>query len=237
LLTTLSPVRERARGYRHGWQVVVFGVGAVSSGLVLGAALLGLSIAGQRIGVPPSAAPVALALASVVDLRASANWVMVRRQLNEALMYSVRPWAYCLAYGIQLGALYATYYTTAAILALPLVAASSPPGPYLLASGVLVGLIRMLHFAFSILLTDLERVRRTAAVLVALRRPTRVVGGLLVLALAISSAATLGASALATAAAVCLAGLLVGRAPSRARLPTRARRWRLQRSLGPVSRL
>ncbi len=116
MLTSISPLGERARGNRWSltitWLVMGTLVGGASLGAVLGAAGRALPVTldeNWRLS--------ALALAGL----AAAAWDLkvrrfpIRRQVNEDWLSAFRPWVYGWGYGLQLGAAVVTAVNTALI--------------------------------------------------------------------------------------------------------------------------
>ena len=136
MLTSISPLGERARGNRWSltvtWLVMGTLVGGASLGAVLGA--LGRSL---PVTLDESWRLSALALAGI----AAAVWDLkvrrfpVRRQVNEDWLSAFRPWVYGLGYGLQLGAAVVTAVNTA-LIPMFMLAALLTRDP---ASGLLIG--------------------------------------------------------------------------------------------------
>ena len=116
MLTSISPLGERARGNRWTVTVAWLTVGAALGGSALGAVLglLGGVLGGSpddswRLGVLAMGA----AAAAVWDL--SGRRFPGRRQVNEDWLTSLRPWVYAMGFGAQLGAALATVVNTALV--------------------------------------------------------------------------------------------------------------------------
>lgn len=140
MLTSISPLGERARGNRWG-RTATFYVG----GSVLGGAALGglLGAVGQVL-----LAPLPLLAAAVLLVCALADLVGLmprgRRQVDEDWLTRYRGWVYGSGFGFQLGLGVVTIVTSAAtyaVLALALLAGSFGIG---LAIGATFGLVRAL---------------------------------------------------------------------------------------------
>ena len=116
MLTSISPLGERARGNRWPATVAWLTAGAVAGGSALGAALgaLGRAVPG---GANDGWRLVALAAAGA----GAAAWDLagrrfpVRRQVNEDWLSSYRAWVYGMGFGAQLGAAPATVVSTALV--------------------------------------------------------------------------------------------------------------------------
>ncbi|MFQ5557867.1 MAG: hypothetical protein ACE5GB_10235 [Acidimicrobiales bacterium] len=122
MLTSISPLGERARGHRWGSTVAWLCAGGLLGGaLTMGAvAAAGAALPGR---VDSPARLVVLAVAAV----AAGVWDLGggrfpgRRQVNEDWMVDYRSWVYGLGFGVQLGAGVMTMVTTALVPLLLLV--------------------------------------------------------------------------------------------------------------------
>ena len=116
MLTSISPLGERARGNRWWLTVSWLALGAVLGGAAVGVALgaLGQALAGS---LDDGVRLVLLAGACV----AAAAWDMSgrqlpgRRQVNEDWLVAYRSWVYGAGFGLQLGAAVATVVNTALV--------------------------------------------------------------------------------------------------------------------------
>ena len=116
MLTSISPLGERARGNRWSVTVSWLGLGAVVGGAVLGAALgaLGqISVAGVAGNVRLVLLALACAGAAAWDL--SGKRLPGHRQVNEDWLVAYRSWVYGAGFGVQLGAAVATVVNTALV--------------------------------------------------------------------------------------------------------------------------
>ncbi len=116
MLTSISPLGERARGNRWWLTVWWLALGAVLGGAAVGAALgaLGQALAGSvgdrvRLVVLAGAGLVAAAW----DI--SGRRLPGRRQVNEDWLVAYRSWVYGTGFGLQLGAAVATVVNTALV--------------------------------------------------------------------------------------------------------------------------
>src|ERR1700741_2580906 len=156
MLSTVTPVAERARGHRYWVTASWFLVGAA-----LGGATLGLLAAGLALFAPASAAlgAVVVAIALASDARLFGFRLPGHtRQVNENWLADFRPWVYGLGFGWQIGVGLATYIMTAAVYAMVFVAALT--GNPLLAFELmtLFGFVRGLAVFLGARLTDPSRV-------------------------------------------------------------------------------
>ena len=116
MLTSISPLGERARGNRWSVTVLWLALGAVAGGAAVGAALgaLGqISVAGVDSNVRLVLLTVACAGAAAWDL--SGRRLPGRRQVNEDWLVAYRSWVYGAGFGVQLGAAVATVVNTALV--------------------------------------------------------------------------------------------------------------------------
>ncbi len=116
MLTSISPLGERARGNRWAVTVVWLGLGALAGGAALGAGLGALG----RASVAVADSEVRLILLAVA-CGAAAAWDLSgrrfagRRQVNEDWLVAYRSWVYGAGFGLQLGAAVATVVNTALV--------------------------------------------------------------------------------------------------------------------------
>ena len=116
MLTSISPLGERARGNRWSVTVLWLGLGAVVGGAAVGAALGALgqvSVAGVDSNVRLVLLAVACIGAAAWDL--SGRRLPGRRQVNEDWLVAYRSWVYGAGFGVQLGAAVATVVNTALV--------------------------------------------------------------------------------------------------------------------------
>lgn len=218
MLSTVTPMAERARGRRWWLTVCWFVAGALAGGLALGA-LAGL---GALVVALLSPAPaVALAVASAAALAAAAMDLGVvgaplphhRRQVDETWLDQYRGWVYGLGFGAQIGSGLATYIMTAAVYLTVVLAALT--GEPLLAVGIgaLFGLVRGLMILLGVRLADPSRLRAFHARFEALRAPVRraMVVVEVVVALIAAVALPAPASVVAVGAVAVVGGALVVR--------------------------
>jgi hypothetical protein len=140
MLTTISPLGDRARGTRCPVTVTAYVVGSVLAGGAVGAALglLG-DLLLRPLPLVAAAACLAAALADLLGFLPRGS-----RQVNEDWLVRYRGWVYGLAFGAQLGVGVVTIVTSAATyaaLALCLLSGDAGVG---LGIGVAFGLVRAL---------------------------------------------------------------------------------------------
>ena len=116
MLTSISPLGERARGNRWALTVTWLVMGTLVGGAALGA-ILGAVGRSLPATLDESWRLSALALAGV----AAAMWDLkvrrfpIRRQVNEDWLSAYRSWVYGWGYGLQLGAAVVTAVNTALV--------------------------------------------------------------------------------------------------------------------------
>src|SRR5687767_11947458 len=140
MLTSISPLGERARGNRWGLTATACVIGSVLGGAAVGT-LLG-AVGDLLLRPLPLIAAAVCVLAAIADLAG----LLPRgsRQVDEDWLVRYRGWVYGFAFGAQLGVGVVTIVTSAAtyaVLALCLLSGSVTTG---LAIGATFGLVRAL---------------------------------------------------------------------------------------------
>src|SRR3954453_7887018 len=111
MLTSISPLGERARGNRWSVTVAAYLLGSLVGGAAVGG-LLGL--AGELLLQPlPLVGAVVCIGAAIADL--AGLLPRGRRQVDEAWLNSYRGWVYGFGFGAQLGAGVVTIVSTASV--------------------------------------------------------------------------------------------------------------------------
>jgi len=139
MLTSISPLGERARGNRWAVTVTLYVAASVLGGLTTGG-LLGY--AGSLFDASIWVAVAVCAVAALLDL--VRRLPTIRRQVDEDWLTRYRGWVYGVGFGYQLGLGFVTIVTSAAtyaMLALCLLSGSTAAG---LAIGGCFGLVRAL---------------------------------------------------------------------------------------------
>jgi len=147
MLSTITPMTERAGGRRYEVTVRWFVLGALAGGLCLGAVMAGLAGAVAATG-PTARTTVALALGACLLAAASDLGIrglrlpVHRRQVNERWLDEFRPWVYGTGFGWQLGTGLATYITTCGVYLLVVLGALTGRPVTALALGAVFGIVR-----------------------------------------------------------------------------------------------
>jgi hypothetical protein len=194
MLSSISPLGERARAARWGLTVAAYLVGSTLGGLALGlvAALVGSLVPADVRGATASALVVALALLllAVLDVLSASSTGSARlrlpswqRQVDEQWLGRYRGWVYGVGFGAQLGFGVVTIITSATVYAVVLLAfwsGSALPG---LVIGGSFGLVRALPVLATRHADDPMTLRRLLARVETWARPAeRVASGALVAA-------------------------------------------------------
>jgi hypothetical protein len=113
MLTSISPLGERARGNRFWLTAAAYAVGSLLGGVVVGVALgaLGDVLALDDVEAPVRAATVVAAAVVGVVLDATGRLPSLRRQVDERWLATYRGWVYGLGFGLQLGMAVTTIVT------------------------------------------------------------------------------------------------------------------------------
>jgi hypothetical protein len=147
MLSTVTPLAERARGHRYRATVAWFVAGSVIGGACLGAVLVLLALGVRAAGWSDATLAFLAAAASMVaaasdDHLGGFALPAHYRQVNERWLDQFRPWVYGAGFGWQIGTGVATYIKTAAVyLTIALAALTADPS-VAFAVGLLFGLVR-----------------------------------------------------------------------------------------------
>jgi hypothetical protein len=158
MLTSISPLGERARGNRWAVTATMYVAGSVLGGLTIGA-LLGA--VGSVLHSSLLVAAAVCALAAIADLLG--RLPTLHRQVDEDWLTRYRSWVYAGGYGYQLGLGVVTIVTSAATyaaLALALLGGSVVTG---MAIGGCFGFVRALPLLALRGATTVDRLRAVAA--------------------------------------------------------------------------
>lgn len=215
MLSTITPMAERARGHRFGVTATWFVAGAVLGGLTLGAgaALLAAGVA----AVDPSptivlgAAAVLAGVAAGVDAGTFGRRPpFFRRQVDDAWLARYRAWVYGGGFGWQIGVGLATYIMTAGVpLTVALAILTGSPGAAV-AIGAGFGLARGLAVLLGARLRSPEALGALHERLDALEAPVRwTVVGVLAAVAAAAAVAAWGPVALVAVVVACTLAMVV----------------------------
>jgi hypothetical protein len=176
MLSSISPLGERARNSRWWLTTTAYVVGSVTGGLALGAlaALVGSLVPVSWRSSPWVLGAVALllALGVVVDARSGGHGVPSwRRQVDVRWLDAYRGWVMGLGFGTQLGFGLVTIVTSTTTYAVVLFAALSGNVAVGLAIGGAFGLVRALPVPFSAGVRDREALHMLFARLDSWARP------------------------------------------------------------------
>ena len=167
MLTSISPLGERARGNSFGLTAAAYAAGSLLGGTAIGAALgtAGSPLVGAFDGWVPFAV---LALAAVLGalLDGAGRLPTLRRQVDERWLDTYRGWVYGFGFGVQLGLGVVTIVTASATY-VALLAAFLTGSPV---AGAIVGATFGVARALPLLVTarvrtpsDLGRIHRAVA--------------------------------------------------------------------------
>src|SRR6266550_2584035 len=120
MLTSITPLGERSRGFSWWLTASAFGVGATATATATGA-LLGVLGSLPSLGDHARGALAAAAIAVALAFDAAPSALRLpgsRRQVNEDWLGTYRGWIYGVGFGAQLGIGVVTIVTTAAVYAI-----------------------------------------------------------------------------------------------------------------------
>jgi hypothetical protein len=116
MLTSITPLGERSRGFSWGLTATWFAIAAIVAGTLAGAVAGAVGSLGPAGDWRSAVLLAGVVLALCVDATALGDRLpSTRRQVNEDWMVRYRGWVYGSAFGAQLGVGLATVVTSAAI--------------------------------------------------------------------------------------------------------------------------
>ena len=120
MLSTITPLSERAKGHSYRSTAGWFVLGGAAGGATLGVAMAGLAAGVRSLHLSPTVLGLCALGAAVTAAVSDAGIAGVRlpvhrRQVNERWLDQYRPWVYGAGFGWQIGAGLVTYITTAAV--------------------------------------------------------------------------------------------------------------------------
>ena len=159
MLSTITPLSERAKGHSYRATAAWFVFGAVAGGATLGAAMALLALGIHELHLSPTmigaTAFGAALLAAASDAGIGGMRLPIhRRQVNERWLDQYRPWVYGSGFGWQIGTGLSTYITTAAVYLMVVLGALTTVPLVALAVGTGFGLVRGLAVLMTRHLTD-----------------------------------------------------------------------------------
>jgi hypothetical protein len=165
MLSSISPLGERARGSRWWLTTAAYVLGSLGGGLVLGllaasvGALVPAAVRGSAIVLGAAAVLVLVGLAFDLGLRGGAvpSW---RRQVDVAWLDAYRGWVMGVGFGAQLGFGLVTIITSATTYAVVLLAALGGDAVVGLLVGGTFGLVRALPSLLMARVTDRDALHR-----------------------------------------------------------------------------
>ena len=231
MLSTITPLGERARGHAYRWSAGWFVLGATVGGATLGAAMALLAAGAQRLHLPPAVLG-ATALGAALVAAVSDSGVVGRRlpihhrQVNERWLDQYRSWVYAGGFGWQIGTGLSTYITTAAVYLMVVLAALTTSPALALVIGTGFGLLRGLAVLLTRHLSSPEDLlafhRRFAAAGPRVGRAVVAIEVVVSVALAASLGSPVAAGMVAGATVLTVLGLVsrIGRADAGVGAPT-----------------
>lgn len=148
MLSSISPLGERARNSRWWVTTTAYLLGSLAGGLALGAVagLLGslLPTAVREARGPLVVAALLCFVGFALDLRGAPSVPSWRRQVDERWLTAYRGWVYGLGFGVQLGFGLVTIVTSTTTYAVVLLAALSGQLGAGMVVGATFGLVRAL---------------------------------------------------------------------------------------------
>ena len=147
MLSTITPLGERAKGHAYRTTAGWFIFGGTVGGATLGVAMAGLAVGVRWLHPSPTViglCALGAAVAAAVSDTGIAGWRLPvhHRQVNERWLDQYRPWVYGAGFGWQIGTGLVTYITTAAVYLMIVLAALTAQPMTALAIGVCFGAFR-----------------------------------------------------------------------------------------------
>jgi hypothetical protein len=147
MLSTITPISERAKGHAYRTTATWFVVGATAGGATLGAVMALLAVGVHALPASTATLEVAALGAALVSAISDSGIAGVRlpihrRQVNERWLDHYRPWVYGAGFGWQIGTGVVTYITTAAVYLMIVLGALTGDPVVALLLGAFFGLLR-----------------------------------------------------------------------------------------------
>ena len=120
MLSTITPLAERARGHRWGATASWFVAGSVVGGATLGLCVAALAAGVGRLGLAGTTSAAVACGAALIAAASDAGVAGFRlpihgRQVNERWLDGFRPWVYGSGFGWQIGTGVVTYIKTSGV--------------------------------------------------------------------------------------------------------------------------
>jgi hypothetical protein len=159
MLSTITPVSERAKGNSYRSTATWFIVGSGAGGATLGAVMALAALGVRALHPTPTALGIAALVAALIAGGSDAGVTGLRlpihrRQVNERWLDQYRSWVYGGGFGWQIGTGLATYITTAAVYLMVVLAALTASPVAAMAIGTGFGLLRGLAVLLNRRTTD-----------------------------------------------------------------------------------
>jgi hypothetical protein len=147
MLSTITPLSEKAKGHSYRSTAAWFVLGAIVGGATLGAAMALLAGAAHSLHLSATALGAVALGAALVTAGSDAGTGGIRlpihrRQVNERWLDQYRSWVYGAGFGWQIGTGLSTYITTAAVYLMVVLAALTTDPMAALVLGTCFGLVR-----------------------------------------------------------------------------------------------
>jgi hypothetical protein len=164
MLSTITPLSERAKGHAYPSTATWFVLGGVAGGATLGTAMALLALGVNSLHLSSAVIGAVAVGAALVAAGSDAGiggmrLPIHRRQVNERWLDQYRPWVYGSGFGWQIGTGLSTYITTAAVYLMVVLGALTTVPLAALAVGTGFGLVRGLAVLLTRHLTDPARLR------------------------------------------------------------------------------
>lgn len=146
MLSTLTPMSERARGHRYWVTCLWYIVGGTAGGLALGTLVALPAMLVSALSPSSGATALVVTVVALAALATDLRLTPVRlpghtRQVNEVWITAYRQWVYAAGFGVQIGFGFATVFMTGALYLMVVVWTVTGPAAAVLCGG-LFGLVR-----------------------------------------------------------------------------------------------
>jgi hypothetical protein len=164
MLSTITPLSERAKGHAYRTTAAWFIAGAAVGGATLGAVMALMAEVAHGLGLSETALTTVALVAAAVAAGSDTGVAGIRlpvhhRQVNERWLDHYRPWVYGAGFGWQIGNGLATYITSAAVYLMIALAALTADPAAAFSLGLAFGTMRGLAVLLTRRLTDPDALR------------------------------------------------------------------------------